>query len=369
MFSTPVKRGSGSSSSDVLLSSINELEGEEEELHRADAAAYRLNKDRSPTQNGLGSTSSFSLFSSASLSSRGSPRGGVINNEVHRRTPGAGASWKDIRSNSSPRNEKADNSGLYDYFGNTVMSPGILKPRAERVPAGGLLFPASPSTTSVSSTAYDAYPIDSLLLGSKMADDFLRFQELYEDKPASMLPREYTFMTPNVPMKRQSVLEHREAQYLEHVINRLSFSPLNEPPSNPSVPPASNRNVVNASQSFGQTLSTNTASRHPSYVSPHTASILKETKAQPERSMSPRSKQACQEFSREFRHLQSSSVSEAREYASKSLHRMPKSALWKVYLEMADMERKMNNFEEVNSFPDAGLIIMISHESLYLFII
>lgn len=351
MFSTPVKRGSGSLSTDAFLSSINEAEGEEEELHRADVAAHRHSKDRSPTQQGLGS-SSFSLFASSSYQSNANARGANVsnNNEVHRRTPGAGISWKDFRNNStSPRNEKTESNGLYDYFGTSGMSPGILKPRAERA-AGGLLFPPSPSAhiSSGASGSENTFPVDSLLRDNAMVDDFYRFRDLYEDKPDSLLPKEYTFMTPSQPMKRQGVLEQKEAQYLEHVINRLSFSPLNEPPVNPNIPPPSNRNVVNVALNIGQGAARTGASRHPVYVSPHTASILKEAKPQNERSMSPRSKQACQEFSKEFRNLQSTSLNEARGYAVKSLNRMPKSSLWKVYLEMADMERKLNNFDEVS---------------------
>jgi len=61
---------------------------------------------------------------------------------------------------------------------------------------------------------------------------------------------------------------------------------------------------------------------------------------------SPQSKMAYKDFYRNFRALERDSVDGARKYAEDSLHWMPERAKWRVLLELADLSKRANDFEQ-----------------------
>lgn len=62
---------------------------------------------------------------------------------------------------------------------------------------------------------------------------------------------------------------------------------------------------------------------------------------------SPQSKTAYKEFYRQFRIKERESAVAARSYAEQALTWMPQKAKWRVKLELADMAKRKNDFEEV----------------------
>jgi hypothetical protein len=65
-----------------------------------------------------------------------------------------------------------------------------------------------------------------------------------------------------------------------------------------------------------------------------------------ERAMSPKSKAAVKDFIKEFRKLERATIEEARAFAQESLRMMPKSAHWRIHLELADFSKRLNYLEE-----------------------
>ena len=63
--------------------------------------------------------------------------------------------------------------------------------------------------------------------------------------------------------------------------------------------------------------------------------------------MTPDTKAACKEFTREFRKLERISPSDARLYAENVLTKIQPSAKWRVHLEMADLAKRLNQEDEV----------------------
>ena len=215
----------------------------------------------------------------------------------HRRTPGARL---DIKDGPSPLNlsSRADQHEYYHYFGSHNLSPGILvRPSADygAVRFSPLEHNFATSTAPLPEPA-EELSLDEIMMGSG---------------------KEQITLKANAYTPEKSI---KESIYLESVLSSLmnSYSAIDSP-------------------SMGQVAMG---------LSIQQVAPVREGSEPVERAMSPKSKAAVKDFIKEFRKLERATIEEARTFAHESLRMIPKSAHWRIHLELADFSKRLNYLEE-----------------------